>query len=216
MTSNMSSTLAKLLEVFNISFVDALAIVSSDGWFSNKTNESHPRFINLTNGEKSNTPALGFTQVDVDAMNWVEDRKNLTPEILAQNPRLLAAFAFSVKCNQHVLQKFSEIITYLREKHVNVESLSAFRKVFVAHLAWALANIGDKPSWSKISDDPLIKAILAVNNKLPLPKFEDASDAGSAYFAAFETVILTTTDTQIADGIRMDADRFENYFATLN
>lgn len=210
------AALATLLAILCTSFNDACAIVLSDGWFSNKTNKSHPRFINLTTGEKSNTDAPGFTQVDIDAMNAIPDRRTLTPELLNQNPGLLAAFGFSTKMNMVVLHKFREIIEYLRGNDMHIDSLSAMRKVFIAHLAWALANIGDKHAWSNITYDPLIKAILAVNAELPLPRFEDASHDDSAYFAAFEKVVLTNIDAQIADGIRMDADRFENYFATFN
>lgn len=208
--------LSALLAILVISFDDALAIVCGDGWFSNKTNKSHPRFINLTTGEKSNTDAPGFTQVDVDAMNAIPDRRKLTPEFLDQNPGLLAAFIFSTKMNMNVLRKFCELITYLRGNDIDIESLSAIRKVFIAHISWALANIGDDPAWSNINYDPLIKAILAVNASLPLPRFEDASYDDSAYLAAFEKVVTTsTTDAQIVDGLRMDADRFELYFATL-
>lgn len=209
------ATLATLLAILSTSFNDACAIVRSDGWFSNKTNKSHQRFINLTTGEKSNTDAPGFTQVDIDAMNTIPDRSMLTPELLNQNPGLLAAFIFSTKMNMTVLHKFREIITYIRGNDMQVESFSAMRKVFIAHLAWAMANIGDKPAWSNISYDPLIKAISAVNATLPLPRFEDASHDDSAYFAAFEKVVLANTDAQIEDGIRMDAERFENYIATL-
>jgi hypothetical protein len=210
------SALATLLAILHIAFNDALAIVRSDGWFTNKTNKSHPRFINLTTGEKSNTAEPGFTQVDIDAMNAIPDRSMLTTELLNQNPGLLAAFAFSVKCNMLVFRMFREIITYLRGNGIDIESMSAMRKVFIAHLAWAMANIGNEPAWSNISYDPLIKAILSVNDKLPLPRFEDASHDDSAYFAAFEQVVTSNTDEQIATGICMDADRFEFYFPTMN
>jgi hypothetical protein len=208
--------LATLLAILHIAFANALAIVRSDGWFAGKTNMSHPRFINLTTGKKSITAEPGFTQVDIDAMNAIPDRSMLTPELLNQNPGLLAAFAFSVMCNMSVFDKFREIITYLRGNGIDIESMSAMRKVFIAHLAWALANIADKPAWSNISYDPLIKAILSVNDKLPLPRFEDASHDDSAYFAAFVKAVKDNTDAQIADGLHMDADRFEFYFRTMN
>lgn len=207
--------LSALLAILCCTFNDATAIVCSDGWFSNKTNKSHSRFINLTTGEKSNTDASGFTQVDIDAMNAIDDRSKLTPEFLDQNPGLLAAFVFSTKMNMNVLRLFREIISYIRGNDMHVESLSAIRKVFIAHLAWALANIGDTPSWDNLTYDPLIRAILAVNPNLPLPRFEDASHDDSLYFAAFEKVATTSTDEQITDGLRMDADRFELYFATM-
>ena len=207
--------LSALLAIIGISFADALAIVCGDGWFSNKTNATHKRFINLTTGEKSNTDAPGFTQVDIDAMNAITDRGELRVELLDQNPGLLAAFVFSTKMNIVVLRKFRELITYIRGNDMHVESLSAIRKVFIAHLAWALANIGDTPSWDNLTFDPLIRAILAVNPNLPLPRFEDATHDDSLYFLAFEKVATTTTDEQITDGLCMDAERFELYFATM-
>lgn len=208
--------LSAILAILGLFFDDALAIVCSDGWFTNKTNKSHPRFINLTTGEKSNTDAPGFTKVDVDAMNAIPDRSKLTPEFLDQNPGLLAAFIFSAKMNMNVLRKFCELITYLRDNDIDIESLSAIRKVFIAHLAWAMANIGDSPAWSNLTYDPLVKAILAANASLPLPRFEDASHDDSMYLDAFVQVVLSNTDAQIADGLRMDADRFECYIATMN
>ena len=140
------------------------------------------------------------------------------PQILRkdQNPKLLAAFIFSTKMNMNVLRKFCELITYLRGNDMYIPALSAIRKVFIAHISWALANIGDAPAWSNINYDPLIKAILAVNASLPLPRFEDASYDDSAYLAAFVKVVTTTTDAQITDGLRMDSDRFELYFATMD
>ncbi len=208
--------LSALLAILGISFADASTIVRGDSWFTGKTNKSHSRFINLTTGERSNADAPGFTQVDIDAMNAFDDRRQLSPEILNLHPGLLAAFIFSAKMNIAVLRTFREIISYIRGNDMHVESLSAIRKVFIAHLSWALANIGDTPSWSNLTFDPLIKAILAVNPNLPLPRFEDASYDDSLYFLAFEKVATTTTDEQITDGLHMDADRFELYFATMN
>lgn len=207
--------LASLLAILCTSFKDAYAIVISDGWFTNKTNKTHPRFFNLTTGEKSNTDAPGFTQVDIDSMNALPDRRMITPELLNQNPGLCAAFGFSVKCNMSVFRMFREIVMYIQGNDIYIGSLSAMHKVFIAHLAWAMANIGDEPAWSNISYDPLVKAILSVNPGLPLPRVEDASHDDSSYFAAFEKVALANTDAQIADGILMDSERFENYFATL-
>jgi hypothetical protein len=209
-------SLSDLLAILCVTFDDALAIVCGDIWFSNKTNKSHPRFINLATGEKSNTDAPGFTQVDIDAMNVISDRSKLTPEVLAKNTGLLAAFIFSTKMNIAVLRKFCEIITYIRCNDMHVESISAIRKIFIAHLAWALANIGDKPSWDNITYDPLINAILKANASLLLPRFEDATHDDSLYFAVFEKVATTTTDSSISDGLRMDANRFDLYLATMN
>lgn len=209
------ANLASLLAILCTSFKDAYAIVISDGWFTNKTNKTHPRFFNLETGEKSNTDAPGFTQVDIDAMNALPDRHMLTSELLDQNPGLRAAFGFSVKCNMSVFRMFHEIVKYIQGNDIYVGSLSAIRKVYIAHLAWAMANIGDEPAWSNIAYDPLIKAILSVNAKLPLPRPEDASHDDSAYFTAFEKVVLANTDPQIADGLLMDSERFENYFATM-
>lgn len=205
-----------LLAILAISFGDALAIVCGDGWFFNKTNKTHQRFVNLTTGETSKVDAPGFTQVDIDAMNAIPDRKHLTPEHLCQNPGLCAAFIFSTKMNMNVLCKFREIITYLLGNDINIATLPTNRKVFIAHLAWVLANIGNVPAWFNIINDPVVNAILTINTELPLPRFEDASHHDSAYFMAFEKVLTSNTDTQIADCLRMDADRFEFYYATMN
>lgn len=208
-------SISALLAVLCVTINDAMAIFYGDSWFTGKSNKSHPRFINLTTGERSNNEAPGFTQVDVDAMNAIADRRQLTPDILEQNPGLLAAFIFSVKMNINVLRMFCDIIMYLRGNDIDIDSLSTNRKVFIAHLAWALTNIGDKPSWANLTFDPLVNAILVKNTNLPLPRFEDASHDDSMYFTAFEKVITTTSDTSISNGVRMDADRFELYLATM-
>lgn len=197
-----------------LSFGEALVILQCDNWFVGKTNATHTRYVDITATDISKVAKQDYTQVDIDTMNKISDKTQITCDMLNQNPGLLAAFIFSIKSNIAVFHVFCNVIKFLRGHNINPEQLPAIKKVFIAHVSWLLANCGTPASLTNVDYDPLVSAIISTSNdKLMVPTFNDIIDDNSAYFNAFINTIISEKSEHVSEGLRMDADRFEHYIS---
>ncbi len=145
--------------ILDMSPSEACSIFKRDSWFPSTS----PRYVHfLINNkkiifiERSNEPKDGFIKIDT----------SMNPETITIDSELnlqqFASVVFSVNGNKGVFMMLKKFIKKIKQNESEYYSCISNKnmKIFVAHIAWLKANIGDNkkiPEW--IYSDPLFSEI---------------------------------------------------------
>jgi len=197
-----------------LSFAEAHAIFKQDSWFANPA-DRYLQIINKDNdicATKKNNPTDGYEHVSKTAAFATEEARAALTEIDLQDKQNLLSFMFSVSLNKeplaYIKTNFAEITRNLGE--LSEEDKNTYKR-YVGHLAWF------KTTWDPTNDPLTMELFKKLGKSISKDDTDVTLSVDSKYYLVFKEFVPTVSeDDKLSNGLKMDLDRFNNFYAAVS